>query len=96
MRSITFLAACAALVGASATTNAQGIDWQKVDAAIGRSAAVSGDVHRYGFPRTDLQVKVRRRCKPGLALGGWTAFMPMHDGAMVMATWSCSGARSIL
>jgi hypothetical protein len=85
MRSITVLAACAALVGASATTNAQGVDWQKVDAAIGRSAAVSGDVHRYGFPRTDLQVKVDDvAVKPGLALGGWTAFKPMHDGAMVM------------
>jgi hypothetical protein len=64
---------------------AQGIDWQKVDAAIGRSAAVSGDVHRYGFPRTDLQVKVDDvAIKPGLALGGWTAFKPTHDGAMVM------------
>ena len=85
MRSTTFLAACAALVGISAAANAQGIDWQKVDAAIGRSAAVSGDVHRYGFPRTDLQVKVDDvAVKPGLALGGWTAFKPMHDGAMVM------------
>jgi hypothetical protein len=85
MRSITVLAACAALVGASAAANAQGVDWQKVDAAIGRSAAVSGDVHRYGFPRTDLQVKVDDvAVKPGLALGGWTAFKPMHDGAMVM------------
>jgi hypothetical protein len=85
MRSISFLAACAAVVGVSAAANAQGIDWQKVDAAIGRSAAVSGDVHRYGFPRTDLQVKVDDvAVKPGLALGGWAAFKPAHDGAMVM------------
>src|SRR5947207_15910824 len=34
---------------------AQEIDWQKVDNAFGRKAAiVSGDVHRYSFPRTDL------------------------------------------
>jgi hypothetical protein len=85
MRSISFIAACAAIVGVSAAANAQGIDWQKVDAAIGRSAAVSGDVHRYGFPRTDLQVKVDDvAVKPGLALGGWAAFKPAHDGAMVM------------
>jgi hypothetical protein len=65
--------------------HAQTIDWQKVDSAIGRSATVTTDVHRYGFPRSDLQVKVDDvAIKPGLALGGWTAFKPMHDGAMVM------------
>ena len=65
--------------------HAQGIDWKKVDSAIGRSAAVSGDVHRYGFPRSDLQVTLDGvTIKPPLALGGWVAFMPMHDTAMVM------------
>jgi hypothetical protein len=65
--------------------NAQGIDWQKVDAALGRSAAVTGDVHRYGLPRTDLQVTVDGvTIRPAFALGGWAAFKPMHDGAMVM------------
>src|SRR5437763_10371921 len=65
--------------------HAQGIDWRKVDSAIGRSAAVSGDVHRYGFPRSDLQVTLDGvTIKPPLALGGWVAFMPMHDTAMVM------------
>ena len=32
------------------------IDWEKVDAALGKTAAVSGDVHRYGLPRSDLTV----------------------------------------
>jgi len=65
--------------------HAQGIDWKKVDSAIGRSAAVSGDVHRYGFPRSDLQVTLDGvTIKPPLALGGCVAFMPMHDTAMVM------------
>ena len=51
----------------------------------GRSAAVSGDVHRYGFPRTDLQVTLDGvTIKPALALGGWAAFKPAHGGAMVM------------
>jgi Domain of Unknown Function (DUF1259) len=84
MRSITLLAICTAVAGATAA-NAQDVDWQKVDAAIGRGAAVTGDVHRYGFPRSDLQVTVDGvSIKPGLALGGWAAFKPAHGGAMVM------------
>jgi hypothetical protein len=64
---------------------AQDIDWKKVDEAVGRTAAVSGDVHRYGFPRTDLQVTLDGvAIKPAFALGGWTAFKPMHGGVMVM------------
>jgi uncharacterized protein DUF1259 len=46
---------------------------------------VSGDVHRYGFPRSDLQVTLDGvTIRPALALGGWAAFKPMHDEAMVM------------
>src|SRR5438105_13971646 len=67
------------------TASAQGINWEKVDAALGRKAAVTGDVHRYGFPRTDLNVTVDGvTIKPALALGGWVAFKPMHGGAMIM------------
>ena len=52
---------------------------------MGRTAAVSGDVHRYGFPRTDLHVTLDGvTIKPAFALGGWAAFKPMHGGAMVM------------
>jgi biotin operon repressor len=69
----------------STAASAQTIDWQKVDATLGRSGAVTGDVHRYGFPRTDLQVTVDGvTIKPALALGGWAAFKPAHDGVMVM------------
>src|SRR5215475_10588929 len=84
MRALKRLTLCVAVAGATAA-NAQDIDWQKVDAAIGRSAAVGGDVHRYGFPRSDLQVTVDGvTIRPALALGGWTAFKPAHGGAMVM------------
>jgi len=77
---ITILAA----LSASAAT-AEEIDWQKVDDAIGRKAAVSGDVHRYGFPRSDLVVALYGvAIKPALALGGWIAFKPMHGQAMIM------------
>ena len=53
MRVISIIAAATITLGVSA--NAQEIDWQKVDDAFGRKAAVSGDVHRYGFPRSDLR-----------------------------------------
>jgi hypothetical protein len=84
IRAVHMLAICAmATIGTAAS--AQEIDWKKVDEAIGRSAAVSGDVHRYGFPRTDLTVTLDGvTIKPTLALGGWTAFKPAHGGAMVM------------
>ena len=61
------------------------IDWKKVDAALGKTAAVSGEVHRYGIPRSDLHVTLEGvAIKPALALGGWVAFAPMHGEAMVM------------
>ena len=51
---------------------AQEVDWKKVDEVLGRTAAVGGDVHRYGFPRTDLNVTLDGvTIKPALALGGW-------------------------
>jgi Domain of Unknown Function (DUF1259) len=65
--------------------HAQDVDWQKVDDALGRKPAVSGDVRRYGFPRSDLAVTLDGvAIKPALALGGWVAFKPMHGEAMVM------------
>jgi hypothetical protein len=74
----------AILVSATAA-GAQDIDWEKVDAALGRKGAVSADVHRYGFPRSDLTVKLDGvTIKPALALGGWVAFKPMHGEVMVM------------
>jgi hypothetical protein len=85
MRSTLWL--LAALLAASFTSvaTAQEVDWQKVDGALGRKAAVSGDVHRYGFPRTDLDVTLDGvTIKPAFALGGWVAFKPAHGGAMVM------------
>src|SRR5437588_9380811 len=84
MRVLHILATCA-LVALTTSANAQAVDWQKMDAAIGRSAAVTGDVHRYGFPRTDLQVTVDGvTIRPAFALGGWAAFKPMGNMAMVM------------
>jgi hypothetical protein len=75
----------AGAVLAAAPAGAQEIDWSKVDAAFGRKAAVTGDVHRYGFPRSDLKVTLDGvEIKPAFALGGWVAMKPAHGGAMVM------------
>src|ERR1700750_1305174 len=90
------LTAFAAALGAKAGWNditgtfispahAQEIDWTKVDESLGRKPAVSGDVRRYGFPRSDLSVTLDGvTIKPALALGGWVAFRPAHGGAMVI------------
>src|SRR5260370_18409821 len=66
----------------------EAIAWQGVDHAFGRTpAVVSGDVHRYGFPRMDLNVALDGvTIKPALALGGWVAFKPMQAQAMAMMT----------
>jgi hypothetical protein len=74
-----------ALLTVGAPACAQSVDWQKVDDTLGRKPAVSGDVHRYGFPRSDLSVTLDGvTIKPALALGGWVAFKPMGGDAMVM------------
>ena len=60
-------------------------DWSVVDTILTRTGAVSGDVHRYGLPRSDLNVSLDGvAIKPGFALGGWVAFEPMGDKAMMM------------
>ena len=85
MRTLMSLALASALAFAAVPAAAQAIDWDKVDAALGRKGAVSGDVHRYGFPRSDLNVTLEGvTIKPALALGGWLAFKTAHGGAMVM------------
>jgi hypothetical protein len=86
MRLVRLLVAVGAICALTSLANAQVIDWQKVDDAFGRKpAAVAGDAHRYGFPRTDLNVTLDGvAIKPALALGGWVAFKPMHDDVMIM------------
>jgi hypothetical protein len=67
------------------SAHAQEVDWEQVDDVLSRKPAVSGDVRRYGFPRSDLSVTLDGvTIKPALALGGWVAFKPMHGEAMVM------------
>jgi hypothetical protein len=84
MRVIKLLSACGIIMSAIAGAYAQAIDWAKIDGIFGRTASVSGAAHRYGFPRTDLQVTLDGvTIRPTLALGGWVAFQPMGNRAMV-------------
>ena len=75
-----------ALLVASAGAGAAEVDWKKVDAALGKTGvAQPGGVYKYGLPRSDLHVTLDGvEIKPALALGGWVAFEPMGDKAMVM------------
>jgi hypothetical protein len=85
MRAVHMLAICTIMATIGTSARAQDIDWKQVDDVLGRTAAVSGDVHRYGFPRTDLTVTLDGvTVRPALALGGWVAFKPAHGGAMIM------------
>jgi hypothetical protein len=85
MRLVKLLTACGVVLSTAAAAHAQGIDWAKIDGIFGRTGAVGGTVHRYGFPRSDLQVTLDGvTIRPRLALGGWVAFQPMGNMAMAM------------
>jgi biotin operon repressor len=61
-------------------------DWSDVGKALGKDGAMQpGGVYRVALPRTDLKVTLDGvAIKPGFALGGWLAFAPAGDQAMVM------------
>lgn len=84
----TFAVAFVALSGAAGAQQRMGqpaaaaSDWSPVDDALGRKgAAQPGDVMKYSFPRSDLQVMVAGvQLKPALALGSWLAFKRVAGG----------------
>ncbi len=81
----TWFAGIAAMV-TSASAPAAGIDWSRVDREIGKKGTeLAADVHKYGLPRSDLNITVDGvAIKPALALGSWVAFQPTPEGAMFM------------
>jgi hypothetical protein len=85
MRITVTFAALGVALALAGQVQADEIDWAKVDATLGKTASVQGDVHRYGIPRSDLQVTVDGvTIKPALALGGWLGFEPLAGGALIM------------
>ena len=75
-----------AAVALATPTFAADPDWSQVGKAFGKAGSVQpGGVYRVGLPRTDLKVSLDGvTLKPGFALGGWVAFEPMGNQAMVM------------
>ncbi len=67
------------------------VGWTDVDSAMGRSGIPqAGGVHRYSFPRSDMQVTVTDAAgavpiRPAFALGGWIAMHRHGSGNTVMA-----------
>src|SRR3569832_1953619 len=86
MRHIASLLATLAALGAGQATAAADTDWARVDQTLGRKGATStADIHRYGFPRSDLNVSVDGvTINPSFALGGWVAFEAMPSGDTMM------------
>src|SRR6185436_15926597 len=85
MRNVLPIPVLCLAVMLSSPAVAADIDWSKVDTALGKTASVQGEVHRYGIPRSDLTVTLDGvQVKPALALGGWVAFEPAPDGSMAM------------
>ncbi|MES0131268.1 DUF1259 domain-containing protein [Mesorhizobium sp. M0029] len=80
---LAVLIAAATLVTPSFAANP---DWSQVGKALGKGGTTQADgVYRVGLPRTDLKVSLDGvALKPGFALGGWIAFEPMGNQAMVM------------
>jgi Domain of Unknown Function (DUF1259) len=61
--------------------------WEAVDKVLGRPGKVlAGDVHRYGWPRSDLHVTVGdTEVAPTLALGSWAGLFKAGTEGHVMA-----------
>lgn len=69
-----------AATGLLATSASAQIRWSQVEAALGRPATQTGEVRRFSFPRSDLDVRLDGvRVQPALALGSWLAFRPVSN-----------------
>lgn len=57
-----------------------------MDQAIGKGGVdIPSSIHRYSFPRTDLMVTLWGvYLEVGFALGGYVAFKPLGNAAVVM------------
>ena len=66
--------------------SAGAIDWKPVDQAMGKPGThLPGNVYKFSFPRSDLQVTLGGVVlKPGLALGSHVEFLPMGQQAIMM------------
>jgi hypothetical protein len=89
MRLHTVAPALALALAAALPASAQPADplWTKVDAVFGAAGKdLPGGVHRFGWPRRDLHVRVGEvAVEPALALGSWGAFVKAGADGAAMA-----------
>ena len=71
---------------------AAGIDWSKVDSGLGKPAAVQGDVHRYGIPRSDLQGDPGR-CRDQTSIGALEVGLRSSPSRIAQCSWAISCSR---
>lgn len=71
----------------AAQVQAAGTGWEAVDGIFGiKGKALPGGVQKYGWPRTDLTVRIGEvTLQPALALGSWAGFLRMGMGDESMA-----------
>ncbi|HEY0514864.1 MAG TPA: DUF1259 domain-containing protein [Thermoanaerobaculia bacterium] len=89
-RWIPIVLAAAFAAGAPLAAAAQEVAdpvWKKVDAVFGAAGKdLPGGVHRFGWPRRDLAVKIGEvPVEPVLALGSWGAFLKTGAEGQAMA-----------
>jgi hypothetical protein len=74
------------LGGFAGAAPAQDMDWKAVGKALGKEGSVqTGGIYKIALPRADLKATLDGvGLKPGFALGGWLAFEPMGEQAVVM------------
>jgi len=86
MNRFTALIVSIGVLAMASVASAADVDWNRVDQAIGKKGTDQpGGVHKFGLPRTDLNVTVDGvPIKPSLAFGSWLGFQPSGDGVMVM------------
>jgi hypothetical protein len=89
MKRLLVRAALASLISVATTLSASPPEagWQAVDGVFGSAGKdLSGGVRRYGWPRTDLHVRIGGvPVEPALALGAWAAFKKTgSDGEAAM------------
>jgi hypothetical protein len=81
--------AIAITFAAALSSSAQPADplWTRVDAALGATGKdLPGGVHRFGWPRRDLHVRMGEvAVEPALALGSWGAFVKTGEDGKAMA-----------
>jgi hypothetical protein len=86
MKTLLLTLTSVVVLAASLAAPAAEPDWAQVDQVLGRKGAVpAAGIHRYGLPRSDIKVTLDGvTIKPSLALGGWAAFAPMGNEALLM------------